>query len=61
MVDVQLMELRDAARDFIDGFGKGVWMVLIHTEYRVKDASKEARTRVVCSEDVDGGNGAGKG
>lgn len=36
-------------------------MVLVDTEYGVKDASKEARTRVFGSDDVDGGDGAGKG
>ena len=55
------MELGHAARDFIDGLCKGVWMVLVGTEYRVEDASKEARTRVFCSDDVDVGDGAGKG
>ena len=36
-------------------------MVLVGTEYGIKDASKEARTRVFCSDDVDAGDGAGKG
>ena len=35
-------------------------MILVGTEYGVKDASKETRTRVFCSDDVDIGDGTWK-